>query len=81
VNDPFGVRNGRPASRAGLSETLAAPGGTLLLLRAFLGVTFTFAGLQKLANPNFFSPTAPGSFQEQVKSQRVVYEVAVLAST
>ena len=67
MNDPFGVRNGRPASRAGLSETLAAPGGTLLLLRAFLGVTFTFAGLQKLANPNFFSPTAPGSFQEQLR--------------
>ncbi len=38
----------------------------MLLLRAFLGVTFVFAGSQKLANPNFFSATAPGSFQEQL---------------
>jgi thiosulfate dehydrogenase [quinone] large subunit len=66
VTDPFDV-NGPPENRAGLPETLASPGGTLLLLRAFLGVTFTFAGLQKLANPNFFSPTAPGSFQEQLR--------------
>jgi len=39
----------------------------LLLLRAFLGVTFVFAGSQKLANPNFFNATAPGSFQEQLR--------------
>ncbi len=45
----------------------SAPGGALLLLRAFLGVTFTFAGLQKLANPDFFRATAPGSFQQQVR--------------
>ena len=45
----------------------SAPGGALLLLRAFLGVTFTFAGLQKLANPDFFRATAPGSFQQQLR--------------
>ncbi|MGO9659264.1 MAG: Rieske 2Fe-2S domain-containing protein [Acidimicrobiales bacterium] len=67
MTDPFDVRNGPPANRTGLSGTLASPEGTLLLLRAFLGVTFTFAGLQKLANPNFFSPIAPGSFQEQLR--------------
>ena len=50
-----------------LTTVLRAPGGTLLLLRAFLGVTFTFAGLQKLANPNFLSATAPGSFQQQLR--------------
>jgi thiosulfate dehydrogenase (quinone) large subunit len=43
------------------------PGTSLLVLRAFLGVTFTFAGLQKLANPNFFRATAPGSFQQQLQ--------------
>lgn len=43
------------------------PGGSLLLLRAFLGVTFSVAGLQKLANPNFFRATAPGSFVAQVR--------------
>jgi thiosulfate dehydrogenase (quinone) large subunit len=30
------------------------PGRVLLPLRAFLGFTFCFAGLQKLANPRFF---------------------------
>jgi thiosulfate dehydrogenase [quinone] large subunit len=46
---------------------LRGPGGTLLLLRGFLGVTFTFAGLQKLANPNFFKTSAPASFAAQVR--------------
>jgi thiosulfate dehydrogenase [quinone] large subunit len=46
---------------------LGSPGGTLLLLRGFLGVTFTFAGLQKLANPNFFKTSAPASFAAQVR--------------
>jgi len=39
----------------------------LLVLRAFLGVTFCFAGLQKLTNRGFFSATAPGSFQQQLR--------------
>jgi thiosulfate dehydrogenase [quinone] large subunit len=30
-------------------------------------VTFAFAGLQKLANPTFFRPDAPGSFLEQLR--------------
>ncbi|HVA10413.1 MAG TPA: Rieske (2Fe-2S) protein [Acidimicrobiales bacterium] len=46
---------------------LASASGSLLLLRAFLGVTFTYAGLQKLANSGFFSATAPGSFQQQLR--------------
>jgi len=50
---------------------MGAPGGALLLLRAFLGVTFVFAGLQKLANPSFFRATAPGSFQEQLRGSMV----------
>jgi thiosulfate dehydrogenase [quinone] large subunit len=45
---------------------LGAPGGSLLVLRAFLGVTFVFAGLQKLTNRYFFDATAPGSFQQQL---------------
>jgi thiosulfate dehydrogenase [quinone] large subunit len=36
------------------------------LLRLFLGVTFAFAGLQKLANPKFFDATSPTSFQSQI---------------
>ena len=41
-------------------------GWALLPLRAFLGVTFTFAGLQKLANPNFFDANSPVSIQAQL---------------
>jgi thiosulfate dehydrogenase [quinone] large subunit len=39
----------------------------LLPLRLFLGVTFTFASLQKLANPNFFNAASPASIQNQLK--------------
>jgi thiosulfate dehydrogenase (quinone) large subunit len=42
------------------------PGAYLLILRGFLGVTFTFAGLQKLSNPGFFQAAAPGSIQQQL---------------
>jgi thiosulfate dehydrogenase (quinone) large subunit len=38
----------------------------LLPLRAFLGFTFCFAGLQKLANPGFFQAGNPGSIQAQL---------------
>ncbi|MGA8295853.1 MAG: DoxX family protein, partial [Acidimicrobiales bacterium] len=49
-----------------LKHVLSEPGGSQLLLRAFLGFTFSFAGLQKLANPNFFRARAPGSFDQQL---------------
>ena len=39
---------------------------SLLPLRIFLGATFTFAGLQKLANPNFFDAKSPTSIQSQL---------------
>src|SRR5580658_4297318 len=38
----------------------------LLPLRLFLGVTFAYAGLQKLANPNFFRSQSPISIQAQL---------------
>lgn len=41
-------------------------GWLLLPLRAFLGVTFVFAGLQKLANPDFYNPASPASVQHQM---------------
>jgi thiosulfate dehydrogenase [quinone] large subunit len=41
-------------------------GRALLPLRAFLGFTFCFAGLQKLANPRFFDATDPASIQAQL---------------
>jgi thiosulfate dehydrogenase (quinone) large subunit len=41
-------------------------GWALLPLRAFIGFTFCFAGLQKLANPNFFKAASPISIQAQL---------------
>jgi thiosulfate dehydrogenase (quinone) large subunit len=38
----------------------------LLPLRLFLGATFLFAGLQKLANPNFLNAQSPISIQSQM---------------
>jgi thiosulfate dehydrogenase [quinone] large subunit len=47
-------------------------GWAFLPLRAFLGITFVFAGLQKLANPAFFNSANPASFQAQLAAaQRV----------
>jgi thiosulfate dehydrogenase (quinone) large subunit len=41
-------------------------GWAVLPLRAFLGFTFCFAGLQKLANPAFFDASNPSSIQAQL---------------
>ncbi len=38
----------------------------LLPLRLFLGITFGYAGLQKLANPNFFKASSTNSIQAQL---------------
>ena len=47
-------------------RALQSPGWVLLPLRAFLGITFLFAGLQKLANPAFFKASNPVSIQAQL---------------
>ena len=47
----------------GASQTAA---WALLPLRAFLGLTFCYAGLQKLANPAFFESANPASIQSQL---------------
>ncbi len=41
-------------------------GWVLMPLRLFLGVTFLFAGLQKLANPDFFTSSSPSSIHAQL---------------
>ena len=41
-------------------------GWSMLVLRAFLGFTFCFAGLQKLANPGFLTASNPASIQSQL---------------
>ena len=47
-------------------KPFALSGWALLPLRAFLGFTFCFAGLQKLANPNFLNAKSPSSIQAQL---------------
>jgi thiosulfate dehydrogenase [quinone] large subunit len=52
----------------GPPSSSTSAGWVLLPLRAFIGVTFTFAGLQKLANPGFFDAGNPISIQSQLKA-------------
>lgn len=49
----------RPARASALSEW------ALLPLRLFLGVTFLYAGIQKLSNPHFFDASSSSSIQAQ----------------
>lgn len=44
------------------------PAWILAPLRAFLGVTFVYAGIQKLTDPQFFRPSAPGYIGRQIAS-------------
>lgn len=60
------VRRRRLRFDAPPPHSLALSGWALLPLRAFLGITFCFAGLQKLANPNFFNANSPSSIQAQL---------------
>jgi thiosulfate dehydrogenase [quinone] large subunit len=61
-----GRRRGRTLFLAPPPKALTLSGWALLPLRAFLGFTFCFAGLQKLANPNFFNANSPSSIQAQM---------------
>jgi thiosulfate dehydrogenase [quinone] large subunit len=60
ANDPR-----RPPTVSGRDAALA-----LLPLRAFLGVTFTYAGLQKLANPAYLDPHSATSVQAMMLALR-----------
>jgi thiosulfate dehydrogenase (quinone) large subunit len=52
----------------GSPRRLWTSGWTLLPLRLFLGATFVYAGLQKLADPNFLDASAPNSIQAQLQA-------------
>jgi thiosulfate dehydrogenase [quinone] large subunit len=69
------ARHQPPARRPARSSRLplgapprawALSGWALVPLRIFLGVTFLYAGLQKLANPNFLNAQSPISIQQQL---------------
>lgn len=59
-------RSTRPTKQV-WRERLQEPGWLLLPLRGFLGVTFTFAGLQKLANPDYLNAHSPTSVVAQMR--------------
>lgn len=54
------------------------PGLLLLPARLFLGITFGFAGMQKLADPGFFDPSRPHSIQSQLALFRQVSPIGFL---
>ncbi len=62
-----GTRGGRTLRETRTQETAYGPLRTtatryaLLPLRIFLGVTFVYAGLDKLTTPGFFASSGPGS--------------------
>jgi len=47
-------------------ETMHISKWVLLPMRLFLGITFIYAGLQKLADPQFFNPAARGYIGKQI---------------
>jgi len=50
----------------GWPRQFARPEWALLPLRVFLGLTFTYAGLQKLADPGYLDPQNPASAAHQM---------------
>ena len=63
------VRPGREPARPPLREQLAnltVRAAALLPLRVFFGVTFLYAGFDKLLDPTFFDPTDPASINGQM---------------
>jgi thiosulfate dehydrogenase [quinone] large subunit len=61
-------------------QATSTAGWALLPLRAFLGGTFAFAGLQKLANPGFFDKSNPTSIQAQLASAARVSPIHALVA-
>lgn len=55
-------------------------GWVLVPLRLFLGLTFCFAGLQKLANPAFFRASDPASIQAQLHAYSTTSPIGPLLS-
>jgi thiosulfate dehydrogenase [quinone] large subunit len=59
---------------------LDRPGYLLLPLRAFLGVTFSYAGLRKLANPAYLNSSSPTSVYAQMHALRSQSPISPLVS-
>jgi thiosulfate dehydrogenase [quinone] large subunit len=66
-SDPSGQR---PGTDGWLRRVTTDPGWLLLPLRLFLGITFTKAGIDKLADRRFFDPADPTSIAGQIAAFR-----------
>jgi thiosulfate dehydrogenase [quinone] large subunit len=75
---PPSIPQPKRAKPDGLVRLFETPGGSLVVLRAFLGVTFTYAGLQKLANRFFFNAANPGSIQAQLHASVATSPIGAL---
>ena len=56
----------KPTDQQRWWEKLRFSGIVLLPLRLFLGITFLYAGIQKLTDPQFFNPSATGFIGRQI---------------
>ena len=75
------VTSGPPSWLAGQQWTqlrLRQPGWLILPLRGFLGITFVYAGLQKLANPTYLNPSNSSSVVGQMRLLRHVSPIGPL---
>lgn len=62
AKDTIDLSNPSPAK-----ETMRFPAWILLPMRIFLGLTFIYAGIQKLTDPQFFNPAMPEYIANQIK--------------
>ncbi|MDP9219456.1 MAG: Rieske 2Fe-2S domain-containing protein [Actinomycetota bacterium] len=69
TESPAAAHEGGTAESA-WPQRLRQPGWVLLPQRLFLGVTFTYAGLQKLADPHYFAEGDPQSVAAQMERFR-----------
>ncbi len=57
---------GKPVHKFSWWTDTQLSGRVLLPLRLFLGITFVYAGIQKLTDPQFFNPQAAGFIGKQI---------------
>mgnify|MGYP001792188779 CR=1 FL=1 len=70
----------RALARSRWSRRRTQPEWLLLPLRVFLGVTFTYASLQKLADPGYLDPNNPGSAVHQMLRLRNSSPIGLMLS-
>jgi thiosulfate dehydrogenase (quinone) large subunit len=65
---PPPANSGPPSFTARLANwsTITLPAWVALPLRLFLGITFAYAGIQKLTDPGYFRPSAPSYIGRQM---------------